>query len=291
MAPLSEPLIPGALQTGAVRATLRQTFSVAIALSATALLLLAVPRGFNPLALYSGQLPDSETTGDDRHWLQCVLNTGGTCNMWRCHEDRGPTECRWFIFGYHCMCQQGYCSGVDGKCSPNPNRLVAQSIRLKNAQWPDFYLYLSLGNSLGLTADRTDTRTKWNLLELPTAQEPPMQLRRFLLGSVRDPSYVATTRASEQCDTCRVGHSDEPCNCRPQWSASGRLVMKMSSDLPIHLTPVPWEEPAFLISSIQWPSLTWMAMTLSYYVATVYGDPGPQGYWIPEPPLNVSSIL
>lgn len=62
--------------------------------------------------------------------LTCFRFSGGTCSVFECHADRGPTQC---VNGY-CVCQPGYCASVEGICERGRgSRLGKFAIRFTDA--------------------------------------------------------------------------------------------------------------------------------------------------------------
>eukprot|EP00747_Dinoflagellata_sp_TGD_P210534 gnl/TRDRNA2_/TRDRNA2_83796_c0_seq1.p1 gnl/TRDRNA2_/TRDRNA2_83796_c0~~gnl/TRDRNA2_/TRDRNA2_83796_c0_seq1.p1 ORF type:complete len:495 (-),score=34.03 gnl/TRDRNA2_/TRDRNA2_83796_c0_seq1:232-1716(-) len=167
----------------------------------------------NPSSLYTGSLQKTDTVGIDRHWLQCVKDSGSTCFFRGCDEDLGPTRCEWFAWKKRCMCNHSSCAGLDGRCQAVANKVVTASLRLKNAEWPEYYLHLnkwSVGVSKHKPCGSCNDDSLFNLLELPSfdsgsKHEPPLHTRHLFLGSVQHPSFVPIVEEWEECDCSSNG--------------------------------------------------------------------------------------
>jgi len=62
--------------------------------------------------------------------LTCMRWTGGSCSVFSCKSDRGPTVCEQ---GY-CMCQSGHCANAEGVCDAYPGEwLGSYALRFVNA--------------------------------------------------------------------------------------------------------------------------------------------------------------
>jgi len=236
------------------------------------------------VALYEGELPETDAQGDDRHWLQCVLDTGGTCSFSGCNAERGPAECRHSAWRYRCMCKPGTCSNIAGRCEEQANEVVAESVRLYNAQWPTYCLYMTWGTVLAVTEDCHDDSSKWNLLELPASVDggSAFERKHFMLGNVKYPSYVAETETLQECR--QRNHGD----CWDRYVPTANKVHTMQQAHVLNLRPAEWEETAFMIQSSTNMGRYWDVSKFSWSLSTVpVHDPGPQGYWKFDPPLDI----
>jgi len=222
--------------------------------------------------LYSGDLPDTETQGDDRHWLQCILNTGGTCNIFGCDSERGNTNCEWFDLGYKCMCQPGFCSNLAGRCEESPNQVTAASAIFENAQWPGWFLAVGDHSWTMWVQQEVNMNSKWNLLQTPQGD--------LMLGSVKFPSYVATTVSSQACSQCTDNDGNTyDCNCYDSYDAQVQQVKKQDMSNFIRFEKANWPG-AYKIYSASQPLMYWYASKFGSTVKANWGEPGPQGWWI-----------
>mmetsp|Transcript_19477 Transcript_19477/g.61187 ORF Transcript_19477/g.61187 Transcript_19477/m.61187 type:complete len:323 (-) Transcript_19477:134-1102(-) len=216
---------------------------------------------------------------------ECWTYTGGTCNIWRCNAERGPTVCeRVAAFFHYCKCQEGYCSDLAGRCIKQENSPVAVSVRFRNAWWPDYFMYVS-GNFAMVDNGILDDTSLFNIYMLPSIHNRP---NRLMMGSVRYPSFVCTTTMDRQCDDHNHGS-----HCVTSWPVGSERVSEMSLRHVIRMFYVDREEPepAVMIEAVSYPGRFWYVPYGSWNVRARFGDPGPQGYWIPDPPLPDSLHL
>merc|ERR1719253_1796090 len=74
--------------------------------------------------------------------------TGGSCAMFSCSEERGPTEC----VQTYCMCPRGLCADAEGKCVRQQGKWLGDhSIRFENPYDPE-KPYLGVANTPGVGA-------------------------------------------------------------------------------------------------------------------------------------------
>jgi len=217
--------------------------------------------------------------GDDLPWLQCIINTGGTCNLFGCHTERGPTNCEWFNFGYHCMCQPGFCSNLLGRCERTPNQLIEANVVLENVHWPGWFIEMG-DNSWNMWVQRkVNLNSKWNLLQTPHGD--------LMLGSFKFPSYVATTISYQSCSECTDTRGNRvSCNCQTNYQPQAHRVKKQGLRNFVRFEKAHWPG-AFKMYSVQHPFRYWYATKLGSYVLADWGEPGPQGWWIMK---NASSL-
>lgn len=119
------------------------------------------------IANHTAQMSDLEF-GD----LTCMRWTGGSCAMFSCSTERGPTECE---AGY-CMCQQGLCADAVGTCVRQRGKwLGAHAIRFKNP-YDRAKPYLGVGDSIVTELDWDSSRSlaatsssqpSWNIALTP----------------------------------------------------------------------------------------------------------------------------
>uniref|UniRef100_A0A7S4VHL8 Uncharacterized protein n=1 Tax=Alexandrium monilatum TaxID=311494 RepID=A0A7S4VHL8_9DINO len=246
--------------------------------------------GFTQSLHHECRAPFTESTAYDAEWLQCVTDTGGTCNIWRCNAERGPTVCeRVAAFFHYCKCQEGYCSDLAGRCIKQENSPVAVSVRFRNAQWPDYFLYVS--GDYAMVSDgilESDDSAKFNVYMLPSNSNRP---NRLMMGSVKYPSYVVTTETVQHCYHDTDPDDTRPTQCITRWLVGAERVSRMTMRHVIRMLSVDWEEPAVMIEALAYPGRFWYVPYGSWNVRARFGDPGPQGYWIPDPPLPDSLHL
>lgn len=92
----------------------------------------------------------------------CMRWSGGTCNLFACHPERGPTSC----VDKLCMCAQGYCADAQGKCKPaqrQQEKLMGKyAIRFLDAYKP--YMTVTTDDMLVTTED---SHAQWKLFRSP----------------------------------------------------------------------------------------------------------------------------
>lgn len=155
---------------------------------------------------------------------------------------------------------------------------------------------MTWGNQLAVTEDCHDDSSKWNLLELPASVggSSAIEKKHFMLGNVKYPSYVAETGIVQECEQCfdgTDGHGERQyrdCNCRNRYVPTASQVYKMEQAHVLNLRPAEWEETAFMIQSSTNMGRSWDVKQYSWSLSTSHSyDPGPQGYWKFDPPLDI----
>lgn len=122
----------------------------------------------------------------------CVQNTGASCVTQGCGSSHGKMECR---FG-QCHCSNG-CSSGEGVCHNQANVLVASGIRLKNVQWPTYYLIAStMDNFIHVANSYHDPLAQFNLYQLPGQGHNP---EYFLLVPEGSPTHSVSVIHADRC--------------------------------------------------------------------------------------------
>mmetsp|Transcript_99668 Transcript_99668/g.197585 ORF Transcript_99668/g.197585 Transcript_99668/m.197585 type:complete len:320 (+) Transcript_99668:126-1085(+) len=227
---------------------------------------------------------------------RCMQNTGGTCNIWSCHADRGPTTCTWWYWGHRCLCKEGYCASEIGRCSKIPTSIqINHTFVLRNVQWPEYHLQIQSGGySVVVDDGDVDEWSKFRLFQMPVAKG--MRPTLFMLGSVAYPDYLVETSADQVCEThCnsyatdKNGHqtcTDSYETCHMEYSAMVGWIFKPVREQKLRFYQANWQEPAFLIEGVSTPNRFWYIPQFSYTLdVSQPGDPGPQGYWTADPPF------
>lgn len=196
----------------------------------------------------------------------CLSNTGGTCAMYNCEARRGPTECN----GGECLCKNGYCASSDGVCYPKPYKIDSKPVRIRNVKWPDMYMYVSsYSHIVQVSSDKSTAQSEFFVTHLGS-------------GELMLTSKMFT-------DSMVIGHWDhtEGDNnnnlryiVRTQSVARNPPVPKLT--LKLKATS---DGSSFKISTHREPGRFWYLQHFSWYVHTYWGNPGPQGHWVFEPPL------
>lgn len=248
--------------------------------------------GANSSANESAQPTDPEVD-DPRLGLGCMRNTGGTCNVFGCLADRGPTVCEHvpWILGKSCLCQEGLCASLDGRCRASPTALpVGNATRytLRNVQWPDHFVRFSRwGNALTVTQDSNTSAGHIRLFSMPTAQgQKPSQ---FLMRSSEFPDYVATSTSELVCQESGGEHGSR--HCHTEFLVRQEWMYKPDHRWVLKIRRANWayagNEVAVTIESLSMLGRFWYVPRMSWEVGLtdLSGDPGPQGYWVFDPPL------
>jgi len=204
-----------------------------------------------------------------------------------CDQSRGATECSWG----RCFCNSG-CSGADGKCYGETNKLIKTGFRLRNSRWPDQYMYVSsVGSSLKVSADPGD-QADFELYQLPDQVSGPT-LTECLLSSVKYPNYVTTITETHNCNG---GDQHRQRSCTTSWDGTvTHVAWPAQSSLPGLATKLVAvrDRPgvpagAFMIESFSSANYFLYVHRFSWQVGAYSGDPGTGGYWVAEPPLNLT---
>lgn len=208
--------------------------------------------------------------------------------MQDCAGWRGPTECT----HSSCFCAPGYCSSGDGVCTKREKKQVARSFTLRNARYPDHFMYLSAyGHQIGVSPAVSD-QSYFNLVEAP-GQGRNGGLVEYFLGSERWNRWAAAVQSRETCD------SDD--NCFPKTDVASVPLHSVEStgigSLAINLKAAPRfaGEPngtqSLMIESYQYPRMFFSLHAFSWQVSVTSGDAGAGSYWIAEPPLTDVELL
>jgi len=214
---------------------------------------------------------------------QCYGYTGGTCVAASCNTDRNA-EC---ISG-KCSCSSvsRMCSGGDGVCHTQGNKLVAESFHLTNMKWPAQKMRMpgvTIFSQVGTSSAPTwylGQEAQFNLWELPGRVGGK---KMYFLSSAKWPTWVAAIRSTTLTAASVWGlyalnleHSIAP------WDPQSIVVHLCSLDKAGH-------QGAVMIGS---PGLTANIWAYIHHGSwDVYGwmlseDPGPGGYWTPDKPLE-----
>lgn len=251
-------------------------------------------------ALEAMRLDGGQASGDTS--VECIQHTGGTCMIQGCAAWRGPTTCS---VG-RCFCQEGHCAGSDGQCYEARNRLVGQHLRFRNARWPEYYLYFASVFPHSLYVSKDPSRQgDLRLLELP-GQDRSFD-KEVLLSSEAFSNWVAAMGESDDSSTFDLKKDsisslhttlrDSSESTRSITARAVQLKGLMStpvSQLTVRFVEAPRYEgqpngtTSFMISSWKYPDRYMMVSRASWDVAAGRHDPGVGGYWISEPPLNMS---
>lgn len=231
-----------------------------------------------------------ETPYDEYNDPRCLRNSGGTCAIWGCNADRGPTDCVYwtpgvthmFENGHYCMCQPGYCAAMDGKCYPNNNNtLVASRVAIRNAQWMDYHMYIR-GWDVYLDDDVPSDRGLWNVYSLP--DYTGAGATNFLLMNVDYPDFVLTME--HQCTS--HSHRDDTCHYVPKVT----WLYKMDSSFVTMMHTAPWMTLAYTMVNMDYGNKFFAGTQLGWGVSAIsnYGSaPGPSAYWVFDPPLPAAA--
>lgn len=232
----------------------------------------------------------------------CVQNTGVSCLSEGCGSALGDAQCH----AGQCHCRHG-CSSGGSICKDDTNTLVVTGLRLKNAQWPTYYLVAStLDNYIHVANSRTDPLAQFNLYQLPGQGELPQY---FLLVPKGSPAYSLSVIHKHYCSGFVSNHSadeDEEADvsdnltniaghsCRHSWKAQTQPMSPSFKDHPsiqdiaVRLSQAPHPAPAGAVTIRGLGKHISRFMFIhegTYKVITRPDDPGLGGYWIPDPPL------
>lgn len=231
----------------------------------------------------SGMIVEANLTSN----TTCLRNTGGTCedHNHRCENWRGDTECDYA----RCVCQPGSCSGADGRCYQEENIQVGTTFRLRNARWPDHYMYVSRLNYKVWVAKRINGQSYFNLFAFAGHQQDSEE---FLLGSKEYPRKAAVVAERTNCRQTEQGQA-----CVHQYRVEqvdiDNLMENNVDLLAMHIVAAPPYPGApnntqsVMFESFWHPNHFMYIGRTSWTVRAWSGDPGTGGYWIPEPALPI----
>mmetsp|Transcript_10244 Transcript_10244/g.32325 ORF Transcript_10244/g.32325 Transcript_10244/m.32325 type:complete len:280 (-) Transcript_10244:101-940(-) len=207
----------------------------------------------------------------------CIENTGGTCRLDNCMSWRGSTRCD----GGRCFCTGGTCSGSDEVCSNTAYTELPATFKIRNARWPDHYMYAQNAGGLAVSKDHGDEASMFTVVTPPNPPDAAKLLR--LLYSKKWPDacvYVSHT-----------GNQGDSVLCSSVTGKMGGLF----NDPAIHElglifteAPQPAPEPnrtLVMLGSHQKPNLYLYVSSGSWGVGTHTNDPGAGGYWYFDPEL------
>lgn len=208
----------------------------------------------------------------------CIENTGGTCSIFGCNADRGPTHCAFWHYRHRCLCQPGYCSGIDGKCTQQQNPLMAKDVVFRNAQWPDYHMAVkSWSRAVWATEDDVDDSGRWTIHALPVYDSEPPNM--FIVTNKQYPDYALQLDREDVCD-------DQDIDCHRTQDASVSWIEKMDMNIVFRLRHARWRQPAVMFEASKYPDRYLSLSSGSWAVSANHGDRGPQAYWIPDRPLG-----
>lgn len=298
----NEPLLAGGDGGTTTTPSSRWTRAAAVLLGSGALVLLArsaVERS-GPRGLFDQR--GAALWGEDLRYNdpRCMMFTGGTCRIFGCNADRGPTSCTWWHWGHKCMCQEGYCATELGKCRRmnTSTQIVDHTFILKNVQWPDYHLNVpnAWSGQVTVSNDEINKWSKFRLFQVPVARD--VRPTQFMLGSAEYPDHLIETSRQRVCrctshDTDSDG--DRECvshRCHMEYAASSRWISKPVREQKLKIFQANYEEPALMIEGMTTPNRFWYIPRFSWTLGVSDpGDPGPQGYWIADPPLPEGLLL
>eukprot|EP00933_Yihiella_yeosuensis_P048214 TRINITY_DN44292_c0_g1_i1.p1 TRINITY_DN44292_c0_g1~~TRINITY_DN44292_c0_g1_i1.p1 ORF type:complete len:319 (-),score=54.19 TRINITY_DN44292_c0_g1_i1:255-1211(-) len=218
-----------------------------------------------------------------RYSPQCYTFTGTSCLTTSC-DPKLEAVCE---LG-KCICG-GSCTGADGRCQKEKNKLLAKGFTLSNVYWPKYKMYFKRvtvfgqmsttkwPSSLNLGAD------KFQLYQLPGSLNGKP---KFFLSSENWPDYVVTIRATtgtalSPWGTYAVKLQDETIPWAPN-----RIMVSVCS-----LKTRGYPNAIMIGSSGATVSPVWAYIhRLSSYVYGSASNPGSGGYWTPDPPLPEGSV-
>jgi len=226
----------------------------------------------------------------------CYSWTGGTCRIFDCAATRNSTCVHHWGQGFFCVCPDGSCAGADGTCHTGDYQKLAHNVEIKNVKWPDQTLYFPTGmleTSMGVdqNADGNNRDDKFDVYMLPgqiIANGAPQV--EFLVTTTGQPDYVAVAiDQGHWINHVKVIKLDRGWNdiqmastiiCNSAagdgtyqfGSFAGWLSQELQSGTTVH-----W----WYISQ---------ASVLGYVQEWVYGEPGPQGHWTFDPPLDPNGL-
>lgn len=231
----------------------------------------------------------------------CIQNTGVSCLAKGCDASQGDTECKFA----QCFCKAG-CSDGNGGCHTSQNVLVATGIRLKNSRWPQYYLVAStMDNEIHVANNGADPLAQFNLYQLPGQGKQP---EGFLLVPQTSPGYSVSIVHKYLCNDLMArdarDHKEEEhdqetnmtgASCKHSWTAQTQALS------PTYTSHPSVQDAAVQLSNAPVDTKNGVAMTIrgigehvskymfvhegSWKVSSRPDDPGPGGYWIPEPAL------
>lgn len=234
----------------------------------------------------------------------CIQNTGVSCGSQGCDASHGKMECR---LG-QCYCSST-CSSGEGVCQADTNMLVASGLRLKNAQWPAFYLVAStLDNYIHVASHGADPLAQFNLYQLPGQGQSP---KSFLLVPQGSPAHSVSVIHRHHCSGIPekehpleemssdedVDSKQNASHCRHTWKAETQPMSPTYSvhpsvqDIAVQLSQAPAGTQTGAITirgSGKHVNKFMFIHEGTYKVVTRADDPGLGGYWIPDPPLAFS---
>lgn len=201
----------------------------------------------------------------------CLPDTGGTCMVQRCAPWRGAT-CG---HGFKCTCPTGSCAGADGKCYQQPYETLGSKFRLRNAMYPDHYIYVS---------------TWWSGLYVTTSLSPQSDFvvkklpdESVVISPTLFPHYIAHTAVSEHCnedDHCTRTYDPEVRYIDGWWHAMSAPSAAMNLETLNHDG-----KDYIMIAGRDYPNKYFTTSKFSSHVSTTTGDGGLYSYWVFEPPL------
>lgn len=217
----------------------------------------------------------------------CLQHTGGTCFMMGCSSWRGPTTCR----TGRCFCAKNYCAGAEGVCHQEQNHKVG-TFKLRNARWPDHYLYISSYHRRLLVGKDPGTQADFNFHALPGQKVN----EEFVVESNRYRDWAATIIEKQDCSTDSNGRHD--CDWKRVAGSApigGAFLETESSaeSLAVRLLAAPEYEGApnhtvsVMIESYRYPRNFMFAHSFNFDVSIHSGDPGAGGYWLLEPNITI----
>lgn len=221
----------------------------------------------------------------DQFDVQCYQWTGGTCRFQKCHTSRNAICQHDWGQGYSCVCSDGMCTGADGSCYAGTYEKIADGVEIKNVQWPTETVYfprspLMVRIGVSSSADSRDYDRKFDFYKLQCRNNGQVAI---FLTTTGQPDYVAIQAQDDSLigtvQMLKLGSSwnDPQLASTILCKASGGTSYQLGSyDVVGPGSPNYW-----YISKVQ---------AMGAVNLWNFGEPGPQGEWTFDPPVDGSSL-
>lgn len=204
--------------------------------------------------------------------------------FWPCHESRHAQCIRKGALGHVCLCPAGQCASADGACRQGNYRQIAQGVEIKNVKWPSQTVYFPRsiflhGVGVDSSADGNGYDDKFDFFQLPGHDGNGGNQVALFITSTQQPDFVAVgSKPGSLVDTLVMK------SLRRYYldlSLASTVLCKQGKNYQFGI---------FSVSLQSWWYISKVAINGNVNT-WAYSQPGPEGQWTIDPPLDDDSML
>lgn len=162
----------------------------------------------------------------------------------------------------------GTCAGADGKCRPEPYKIVGKRVKFINARYKDQSMSTVWSSHIVLLEPPGSAAGLWNIWQIPGPSGA------FLVSNEVYPDWYLTTDI--------LGRNPPP----PPRVTAYNVLDPSVPRLAVKIQAAPDESGNVMISSFHDEIHFYYARWPGHALGTFKNDPGTAGYWTLDPPLR-----